>query len=677
MWLFATTVFLSAFLLFQVQPLLAKAILPWFGGTPAVWTTCMLFFQVMLLAGYAYAYWVQRQPRQKWIHLGLLAVSLLFLRILPAASWRPLGDENPALRILLLLAATISVPYVALAATGPLLQAWFRDRYPGRSPYRLYALSNTGSLLALLSYPFGFEPWLPLPAQALGWSALFIVFAVACAFCARQAVVPATAAAPTDTGRTSLGWGERFFWVALPAGGSALLLATTNELSQDVSVVPFLWVLPLSLYLLTFILCFDSDRWYRRGVWLPLWPLAAAGVCCALFRGVELGLGWQVAAHAAGLFVGGMVCHGELVRRRPAAGQLTGFYLHVAAGGALGGVAVSLAAPWVLPDFWEYHLVWVATGVLVIAALVRDPGSWLYAWRPRWTLAGLASVLSALAAALLWQARERGEWHVDRTRNFYGVLHIERGRFGNDPWDSLRLQHGRIAHGLQFTEGEYCGLPVSYYAPDTGVGVALRALPERGPRHIGVVGLGAGIMAAWGRSNDVVRFYEINPGVVRMCDKHFTYRRKALARIELALGDARLNLERELHSKPLMPLDVLVLDAFSSDSIPLHLLTREAFAVYAQRLRPGGVLAVHISNRFLRLEGLVRGLANAIGWTPVLVSNEVRDEDGTMASSWVLVTNDAEFLATKLVSSRQANWAPEDIPLVFTDSYSNLYRLLK
>lgn len=669
MWLYTITIFLSAFLLFQVQPLLAKAILPWFGGTPAVWTTCMLFFQVLLLAGYAYAFWVARQSanRQRWIHLGLLAVSLLFLQILPDPSWRPHGTENPAWRILGLLGATISIPYLTLAATGPLLQSWFRGRYPDRSPYRLYALSNAGSLLALLSYPFGFEPWLPLRTQATGWATLFVVFAAVCAASAWRASLPATMAAEPKAvplpART-----DRWWWIVFPACGSVLLLATTNQLSQDVSVVPFLWVLPLSLYLLSFILCFDSDRWYHRGVWFTLWPLAAAGVCVALFWGVEMPLRWQVVAHSAGLFVGCMVCHGELARRRPAAGQLTSFYLSVAGGGALGGVIVSLVAPAVLPDLYEYHGVWVAMGGLLLVVLFR-------AGR-RWAVVGYAVAVPALVVALVWQVHRTRESQVDIARNFYGVLRVKHDHYAGDNWPSTRLLHGRITHGMQFTEGAYQHEPVSYYAAGTGIGAALRALP-RGPRRIGVVGLGAGVMAAWGQTNDVVRFYEINPAVVRLSDQHFTYRVATAARVELVMGDARLTLEREAHDPQTPPLDVLVLDAFSSDSIPLHLLTREAFAVYARRLQRGGVLAVHISNRFLRLEPLVRGLAADAGWSAVLISNEKDDATGTDQSTWVLVTSNAELLASPMVKVRQQAWAAEDAPLVFTDAYSNLYRLLR
>jgi hypothetical protein len=666
MWLHATTVFLSAFLLFQIQPLLGKAILPWFGGTPAVWTTCLLFFQVLLLVGYAYAYWLARQPapRQRWIHLAVLGGSLFFLQILPDVTWRPTGNENPAWRILGLLAATIGVPYVTLSATGPLLQTWFRGRYPDRSPYRLYALSNVGSLLALLGYPFVVEPWLPLRLQATGWAAMFVAFAAVCAACAWRVPLPVTMAATAETAPPT----RRWLWVAFPACGSVLLLATTNQLTQDVSVVPFLWVLPLSLYLLSFILCFDSDRWYRRGVWLTLWPLAAAGVGVALFRGVELALRWQVLLHTAGLFVSCMVCHGELARRRPAPQHLTGFYLLVAAGGALGGICVGLVAPVTLPDLYKYHGVWVVTGGLLAVVL--------FAEARRWPAIGFAVAATILAGAFIWQVHRTRDSQVDIVRNFYGVLRVKQNHYAGENWPSTRLLHGRITHGLQFNAGEYQHEPVSYYASGTGVGAALRVLPRR-PRQIGVVGLGAGIMAAWGRTNDVVRFYEINPGIVRLCDKHFSYRAATPARGELLMGDARLTLEREAADPHLPGLDLLVLDAFSSDSIPLHLLTREAFAVYARRLRPEGVLAVHISNRFLRLEPLVRGLAADAGLSAALLTNDADGETGTDQSAWVLVTGNKDFLASPIVKLRQQPWPDKVSPLVFTDAYSNLYQLLR
>ncbi len=669
MWLYAVTIFLSAFLLFQVQPLLAKAILPWFGGTPAVWTTCMLFFQTLLLAGYAYAFWLARQRPviQRRLHLVLLAGALFFLKILPGAHWRPQGDEDPALRILLLLAVNIGIPYFVLSATGPLLQAWFRGRFPGRSPYRLYALSNAGSLLALLSYPFGFEPWLSVSAQATGWAVLFLVFALVCGLCAWRAAAGKVTVA--ETGQEPLpGWSTRWLWIAFPACSSVLLLATTNQLSQDVSVVPFLWVLPLSLYLLSFILCFDSERWYRRGLWLAQWPLAAAGVCVALFWGVDMPLRWQVLAHTAGLFIGCMVCHGELVRYRPAPRHLTTFYLCIAAGGALGGLLVSVVAPATLPDLWEYQGVWVAMGGLILWVL----------WRTRaWWALGVGSILfAALVVGLVWQVRRTRENQIASTRNFYGVLRIQTAHYEGEDWPSKRLLHGRITHGMQFTDGEYQWQPISYYSPATGVGFAVGALPA-GPRRIGVVGLGAGIMAAWGRLQDSIRFYEINPDVVKLADSHFTYRDATLAGVVTVMGDARLTLEREVAEPATEPLDLLVLDAFSSDSIPLHLLTREAFQLYARRLRPGGILAVHISNRFLRLEGLVRGLAEATGREAVLITNERESANGTDASSWILVTNDAALLLSPAIAAHKSEWSDHDVPLVFTDTRCNLFQLLR
>jgi hypothetical protein len=686
MWCYALTIFLSAFLLFQVQPLLAKAILPRFGGAAAVWTTCLLFFQVMLLGGYAYAFWLARQRpvrRQVWIHFGLLGVSLLFLRILPAEQWTPSASASPVAGILWLLVGSIGVPYLALSATGPLLQSWFRREAPGKSPYRLYALSNLGSLLALLSYPFGFEPWLPLEYQAVGWAVLYVGFVAGCDWCAwrvarrpemMEEARPAVAPFPR--------WGDRLLWLGLAACGSVLLLATTNQLSQDVSVVPFLWVVPLSLYLVSFILCFDSDRWYYRPVWLGGWPLAAAGVCVALLWGVEMPLVWQVTALAAGLLIGCMVCHGELARRRPAPARLTEFYLLVAAGGALGGVLVAVVAPLVLSHTWEFGLVWPVSGLLVLIALSSDTGwrqrwgRWCYAWEA----AGVV-LLGVLVAVLVREMGEKQQYQVDVARNFYGVLRVDYAQYEGEDWPMTRLMHGRIVHGGQFAEGEYRRRPISYYAAGTGVGLTmdtLRAATNPAPPalNLGVVGLGAGIMAAWGQTNDTIRFYEINPAVIDLCDRHFTYRQETPARTVVVLGDARLSLAREA-AQGAAPLDVLVLDAFSGDSIPLHLLTREAFAVYWRRLKPAGVLAVHVSNRFLRLEPLVRGLAEDSGRTALLISNDSESAIGLEASSWVLVTTNAEFLADATVTERAKRWPGKRRTLVFTDRYSNLFRLLK
>ncbi len=701
---YAATIFLGALLLFQVQPILAKAILPWFGGTPAVWTTCMLFFQLLLFGGYAYSHLLAvRLPirvQVRW-HVPLLGFSLLFLRVLPASRWRPSGGGMPVVQILLLLAATIGLPYFILSTTSPLLQSWFRLEHPGRSPYRLYALSNLGSLLALVGYPFLLEPLLPLKRQALLWAILYIAFALGVAWCARAAarIAPTAPVEATPPAEPSLSVEKdpppplspalprlrplpaAAFWVGLAACGSILLLATTNQLSQDVSVVPFLWVVPLAIYLLSFILCFESDRWYFRPVWLVLFPLAAAAALWAMSRGVELSLGRQVAVYGVALFSGCMVCHGELARMRPAPDRLTSFYLWVAAGGALGGLSVGVIAPSVFNGMWEFPLVWPAIAWLGLISLSLDPRSRLRGGRPLWAWIPMGLVAFGLTWASLGRLHPVREETIAVVRDFYGVIKVNRTGVGNALTTAHSLMHGRIQHGLQFAIGPLRTMPISYYGESTGVGLAIKALrgAEAPPRtlEIGVVGLGAGLMAAWGRNGDVLTFYEINPDIVRLAERYFTYLQDTPARVEIVMGDARLSLEREAAAGLAKPFDLLALDAFSGDAIPLHLLTREAFEVFWRRLKPGGVLAVHISNRFLNLGPLVRGLAELSGREVLRVENFKNTANGSDASTWVLATNSNSVLDNPEIRDSVMGWQVGEEPIVFTDGFSNLFKLLR
>jgi len=683
---YAAAIFLGAFLLFQVQPLLAKAILPWFGGVPAVWTTCLLFFQSLLLGGYLYAHLLTTRLRlraQAAVHCALLLASLAFLNILPSDYWRPDGPGQPAWRILLLLAANIGVPYLLLSATSPLMQAWFRTAAPGSSPYRLYALSNAGSLLALLSYPFVFEPLLKLKTQAFLWGGLYAAFAAACAWCALPFLgsrAAAAAPAPERGGGRKPAAGELALWLALAACGSALLMAVTNQLTQNVASAPFLWVLPLALYLLSFILCFEGDRWYSRGTWTLFLAAAFAGTCYLLREGVEAPLSLQVLMHSLVLFIACMVCHGELAARRPAPRYLTSFYLLVSAGGALGGLLVAVAAPLLLDGPWEYHLAWAGAASLTVYLLAAGKDSQLRSL-PGAAAWGLLLVLyGGLLTVLYRHYQDENLARVAMVRNFYGTLNVYESECGGAP--TRTLMHGQIEHGFQFAEGDSRRRqPVSYYAPATGVGIAVqilrrRAEGEKRPLRLGLVGLGAGIMAAWGKPGDRFVFYEINPLVLRLAREHFSYLDDSEAAVDTVLGDARVSLQREAGAGA-RPLDLLVLDAFSGDSIPLHLLTAEAFDTYFKRLRPGGVLAVHISNRFVDLQPLLRGLAMRTGKRAVLMENSEDESTGAAVSEWVLLTAEKDFLLEPLVSTGAADWAAGREPLVFTDQYSNLFRLLK
>ncbi|HUV37987.1 MAG TPA: fused MFS/spermidine synthase [Planctomycetota bacterium] len=738
---YALTIFFSAFLLFQVQPFIGKYILPWFGGTPAVWTTCMLFFQVVLLGGYLYAHLVNTyvKPRkQVWLHLALLAVSLAFLPVMPdAGAWKPTGELRPVSMILLLLLVNIGMPYFLLSTTGPLLQSWFTRTHPGRSPYRLYALSNAGSLLALVSYPFVFEPTFRLATQGWGWSVGYGVFVLLAAWCALRlyalgnVAVPDAAGAsdapeetpaPDDDETVPVAASARpdgktvLLWLALAMCGSVMLLATTNQMCQEVAVVPFLWVVPLALYLLTFILCFDSPRWYIRPVFGVLLLAAVVIGTVLLFMGVTVPLMLQIVGYSWVMFVCCMVCHGELVRSKPHPKHLTLFYLMVSVGGALGGVFVVLVATHLFNGFWEYHIGLAGTLVLAVLAWFRDPGWVLYRGRPVWASCTLGVIFVALVVALAIEARESYDVAIDMTRNFYGLLRTEQydkecGVLKEDVVDPAegevsagtgeaplrrarkqyfevrRLLHGRIDHGFQFTDLNKRRWTTCYFGPDSGVGVLLNAedgwLPPANPhgpgRRIGIIGLGAGSIAAYGAPGDVIRYYEINPEVIRMCRKYFTYiddAGKAGAKIDILLGDARNVLEDQLKRGEPQQFDVLVVDAFSSDAIPMHLLTRECAETYFKHIKPDGFLAVHISNRYVDLKPVVRGFAEEFGRTAVLVEDWAVADKGIYGGTWVLVTQNEDFLNSDRYASVRA-WPKGAEPLVWTDDYSSLFRVLK
>lgn len=694
MLLYATAIFLGAFLLFQVQPMVGKYILPWFGGSPAVWTTCMLFFQLLLLGGYLYAHGLAQmrsQRRQVTVHLLVLGAALLVLPFTLHVRLTPAGNENPIPVILLLLAANVGLPYFVLSSTSPLLQAWFGLSRPGVVPYRLYALSNLGSLLALMSYPFVVEPTLSLRTQAAVWAGSFVLFAVLCGYCAvrtRTLEAPSKPAPPgnteeTDPGQadlTSPGWAVSGLWLLLPACGSTILLAATNQMCWDVAVVPLLWVLPLALYLLTFILCFESERWYRRPLFWPLLLAAVGGMIWLWSAGVDAAIWKQVLGFSGGVFVCCMVCHGELARLKPVPRHLTRFYLTMAAGGALGGVFVTLLAPHLFRTYLELHLALWCCCALALAVVWRE-------WKPlrrrvalwKYGLALSLSVffLAALAEILGREARKGLGDNLFLGRNFYGVLRVCEYEAQDPESHYLSLQHGRINHGCQFVSEQRRRMPTTYYGEKSGIGLVLRHYPRTAPLRVGIVGLGTGTIAAYGSKGDTYRFYEINPMVASLATTMFHYLGDSQATCEIALGDARLSLEREKLPK----FDVLALDAFTGDAIPVHLLTREAVAVYLNRLKPEGVLAVHVSNRYLKLEPVVLAAAEALHRSAAVIDSPVDDEDAAnevYSSDWILVTNNRELLACEAI--REATTPAADVTsqrCLWTDNFSNIFRILR
>lgn len=774
---FALTIFTGAFLLFQVQPLIGKYILPWFGGGPGVWTTCLLFFQTLLLGGYAYAHFSTsrlKPRRQVMLHLALLGLSAALLPITPSENWRIQVEGDPNWQILLLLTATIGLPYFVLSSTGPLMQQWFSQTNPGVSPYRLYALSNVGSLLALLSYPAFFEVKFTRQAQANLWSAGLLLFVLCCAFCAYllwryagQAVAggaaapeaapapsaaepPPAAPATEESGSAVPAAGavgqleeetsptDKLLWVTLPMVASVLLLATTNKLCQEVAVIPFLWVLPLSLYLLSFIICFDHARWYHRGVFTALLLLGMALVAQVIPAGTDVPMRLQIVVYTATLFVACMVCHGELYQLKPPPRRLTAYFLYISFGGALGGFLVAIAAPAIFKDYRELQLgfwllsyllgvlcfrhrsreitlaaavgalavtlvlpwvrsyfddssgvgqefltffkdraLYIIGGVLLLVVCAFDLRRLrpLAEWQPR--MAGFVMALSVALGAVFvmgWNDRDRNT--LSASRNFYGTLKVL-NYYEDDEEDNYHLLlHGATTHGIQFVKPEKAVIPTTYYSETSGVGIAINNLPQ-GPRRIGLVGLGTGTLAAYARQGDTLRIYEINPTVEALAREQFKYLDYSQGKIDVVMGDARLMMERELAAGKPQQYDLLALDAFSSDAIPVHLLTREAFGVYLQHLKPDGVLAIHISNRYLDLRPVVEKLAQTFGLGVATISDDDEPNWWVYATTWMLVSRNQNFLAIDAI--REAADAPGNhgnAPL-WTDDFASLYSIMK
>ena len=682
--LFALTIFVSAFQLFLVQPIIAKQILPWFGGSAAVWATCLVFFQTTLLLGYAYADFTVRRvaPRtQVRLHVALLLISLLALPIVPGGFWKPAGDENPSWLILGLLGATIGLPYFLLSTTSPLVQAWFTRRFPGHNPYRLFALSNLASLLALVGYPFLLEPWVATRMQAWGWSlgyALFVGLASAAAFASLKGRVAAEVAdrpvRPPDgtTGDAAAPAAReppptparQVLWCALAGTGSLLLLAVSNHITQNIASVPLLWIVPLTLYLLTFILCFDGRGWYRRDIILAM-VAAALGVMAWSLADPNLTheLALQVGVFCAGLFLACMFCHGELVRLKPAPAYLTRFYLMISLGGAAGAAIVGIIAPLVLPADFEL------TGALVFCAL-------LLLWQVRrepmvFGALGIAALLVTIGCGV-WGIIEFYQSTIVVSRNFYGVLRVQESG-AVEAGRKRQLVHGNIMHGKQYLQKELRTQPTSYYTASSGIGRVIEAMhPRRDPIKVGIIGLGAGTIAAYGSKGDVYRFYDINPGVITIARRDFSYLRDSDATIELPLGDARLKLEREAPQN----FDVLAIDAFSSDAIPVHLITKEAVEVYLKHMKPDGVIAYHVTNRYLDLVPVVEGIAHELGLTALWVYDSGADPLAN-SSSWVLLAKDPARLSNPRLVEAATAIEPRRDWRVWTDDFNNLFQVLK
>ena len=682
--LFASTVFTSAFLLFLVQPVIAKQILPWFGGTAAVWTVCMVFFQLVLLAGYAYAdaltRWLSAKA-QATLHTVVLLASLALLPIIPAETWKPLSDTEPGGRILLLLAATIGLPYFLLSTTGPLVQAWFARSFPAGTVYRLFALSNFASLLALISYPPIIEPLVTLKNQSVWWSGVYVVFVALCittawkaAGHASQPQAAATAAPGVDKPPRTM---EYLTWLVLAALGSLMLLAVTNHITQNVASVPFLWIVPLVLYLLSFILVFDvsSTRgrsgWYSRKVMLiPLLALLV-GMGYGLIERVSITDVWiSVALYCGGMFVACMFCHGELAAMRPAPKYLTRFYLMMSLGGALGGLFVGLVAPNIFDGYFELPLGMIALAAMM-ALLSSEPIRKGSREKAEFVIPVTAVVVTAVMTWFTFDYMRLLKLEaLVVTRNFYGTLAVKEDTDPNAPDATRRLVHGMINHGSQLIAPDKRMQPASYFGPGSGIARALDFYSDK-PRRIGIVGLGVGVFLGYGTKDDYFRIYELDPVVEKLAREKFWFLTGTPAKTEVIIGDGRLNLERD----PPQKFDLLSVDAFSSDAIPMHLMTREALRAYRRHITPEGVIVFNVTNRFIRLAPLVKVIAEAEGMTAISISDEP-SEDIYSGTEYVLVSANPKFIA----DARFADAAKiEPIPGLkpWTDDFNNLFDVLK
>lgn len=679
MLVFAVAILTSAFLLFQVQPLIAKFILPWFGGGPAVWGVSMLFFQTSLVAGYAYAHLLVRYldlRRQAMIHLVLLVVALAQMPVEPMATFESIADSDPTLQIIALLARTIGIPFFVLSATAPLIQSWVSRTGVVRNPYWLYSLSNVASLAALLSYPFLVEPYLTRQAQILTWSIVFSFFLAFCAYCAFWTGFRAkvTERSPEQERETSAAEAPGFrlwiFWLALPASAVALLLGVTNQLTRDLASVPFLWVVPLCAYLMSYIICFAGERWYRRGLLIPAMVVSIVAISLLPIKEAE-SIPVAVCVYTVALFILCLVCHGELYRIRPDAGRLTGFYLMIAVGGALGSALVAVVMPLLVDRYLELQLGMAATAVLAVILLVRDARVRYSLRLTRLVPVALLVTLVGVGGVLGSSVRDAESDIIHQKRNFYGVLTVGRDNAGT-PLESLWLRDGTTYHGVQMTSPRYRTVPGSYYSPRSGVALALDFIDDKPGRRIGMVGLGVGTIASYGKEGDYLRIYEINPEVVRVAESHFSYLADSRADVDIVMGDARLSLERESPQE----FDLFVLDAFSSDAIPVHLLTREAFEVYLRHLSDDGIIAVLISSWHFDFEPLLRAVADEFDMHAVTIhsaSGELED----WGSSWKIMTRNDEFMEQRKVRKAMLLASGENKEVrIWTDDFSSPFQLL-
>ncbi|GAA5140162.1 spermidine synthase [Thalassotalea piscium] len=699
---FLLLIFIGAFLLFQVQPLIAKVILPYFGGGASVWTACLLFFQALLLLGYFYAHKLSQLKQIKTqfiIHTLLLTASLFALPIglseisLMSVDSNSFINQQPLSAILLQLTFAVGLPYFLLSSTGPLVQRWITFVKQDKLPYQLYSLSNFASLLALVSFPFLFEPLIAASTQSWLWSATYCIYVAVFGRVMYELYVQLKAKGALlriKTGADETGLGItiplQLIWAALACVGVILLVATTNAMTQNVPPVPFLWVLPLCLYLLTFIISFHSPKWYVRVYFFTLFSLSALLAIFMFFIGSQFDIVSQIVIYSCILFTACMICHGELARLKPNANGLTKFYFLVSLGGFLGSLFVAFVAQNVFVQFLEFPLAILSVFILfVFASLISSTK------KSGLTVVSLTCFI-VFSGVFIYVNQLYVKTDIYSARNFYGVLSVKDVEVNGEV--ERRLIDGTTSHGTQSLTPENRYVPLSYYRDKTGIAIAFSqlrlfkqvesTLPSQ--LNVGLIGLGAGTLAAYGKTGDNFQFFELNPAVISSAQEYFTYLKDSPANIDIIQGDARVSLKNMLAKQNkshndfkagIERFDLLVVDAFSGDSIPQHLLTLESVNLYFEHLNDFGVLAVHVSNSHLNLLPLMRGLANKQGST-IRYFHSAADKSHQHDTQWVLLSRNEKLMEQTLIKAYQSTW-PDDVEyeVLWTDNNSSLLSVLK
>ena len=724
--LFAIALFVSATLLFMVQPMFSKLVLPRLGGTPAVWITCMVFYQAALLAGYAYAHLSARWLGVRWqaaVHAGWLLAVFLFLPLSVAQGWVPPPEADPTPWLLMLLAVSVGLPFFVLSISAPMLQKWFA--YTGhpaaRDPYFLYAASNLGSMVALLGYPTLVEPYLSLAQQARVWSwgyGLLGGLLLGCGLILwlapagpKASADPEAGPAPGDTGELSgkVTASRRIWWILWSFAPSSLLLGVTTYLTTDIAAVPLLWVVPLALYLLTFVLVFARRPLLRHSLMVRAQPFLVLPLAILFLWNLQAEGVWVIPLHLLTFFVTAMVCHGELAQDRPSTAYLTEYYLWIAVGGVMGGIFNAIIAPLIFKTLAEYPLVLAFSCLLRPRLESSTPRRLWLDWVLPLVLGGLLIavvydmetsstrlttqmlILSCLLTIVIYSFASRplrfglGVGAVLLAGMFcsnsqYRVLFGERSFFGTlqvvtDQGGYYHLfYHGTTLHGAQSTDPQRIGEPLTYYLPAGPVGEVFETFGASATaRNVAIVGLGAGSLSCYAAPDQNWDFYEIDPAVVRIArdPKYFTYLQNCQAKTEVILGDARISLTRAPDHK----YGLIVFDAFSSDSVPIHLVNREAVKLYLDKLAEGGILVFHISNRYLDLQPVLANLAQDAGLVALVQSREVTEEEENayyIRTTWVVMARRAEDLGELMQSEQWQRLAGKPGARLWTDDFSNI-----